>query len=1298
MEDNIDGLPPAKRKSSASCAAAAGTSSKRAKLARDGLRALRAQAPPDLAHHLPAEIWHRIFTYLPPKTLGSLLRVNKLFRGHLDPRSAGGEVNMAAPAPIARTPVVVSSMKPDAIWRASRRLFWPQMPGPLQGKSEVDMWRLCCARSCQFCGYRDTGAEAARVPDQWHRGPGAKGVVPVFPFFVTTCGNCLIERTVKELDIFLSNATPSFLVTGLPMVFMSAQMHVIAPQVLSIVTSPGKLQITKVFLPSHVEDIRHEFEAVKSLGRAAAEEWVKGLDARGKKLLVDASRWERWFLSGGVQEMRTARPTAQAGVTEITAVSSKRVAERPSNGHVSHTSLLGSSRAVNRGITQARAQHAVSSAADGPYFAKSASSQKAQGATAVPDLQSWQSGPRLAAGDAVGGPEIHRRTETERRASSVDSSGVVGAQVPNPIAKAAAEDPRALKEEAWQMPKERLVRENGKDKGPPANKAEGSRPTVLATGTAPREVTDKDWDDAQGPLRASISDLADEIICDKWDDGDRVSKKEASQFAVDVLLYVRSEFYAQVAEKAAARQAAGKKPIAEPPEGPWTQKLTLENMKWVFDMKIKQHTDRHRKELFVCNICQSPRKAFGLESVIQHYAAKHTTALSVGNVVVHWRAEWPETPIFDPEPKQKRPKAAGVSSQAPQAMAPASHALHGLPALPPAPYPPPGVVEPTTYGYEPPAFASTHTPYLSEAGLPAAPYPGLDMPAGYQPSPVLAWGQHGISHPPASTQTIARSGDGISNSGVDDGRQAVKPAALANGKNTQDHTKRLNFAAKAAHTAWKRVLSDIRDASDAEKAKQFLTYVANKYELMFEPMSLDIFMDAFMNRKWFRSARELANICCKACEAVRGVGEGPKLFGFPELLHHFKAMHDGMPHTDGSGRRLNWRDDMISPRVRSPPEERTPYTPSGGPDAASKQLQQQQNEQVKREQPGETGVAHAQREPSSSDSYEPEYDPEDISIHTKPPVQAANGRPLEEASTAHGVGDVPNLRPASAVYRTNPPPRGANGSQNRHGRAAEHYTAERPDHGPRNGAISREPMSAPPARLDEDGFEIVGSLRSRPGGEHRVSTALGVSARDVRYGSLARDAPPQGAYLIEHEYLPHHPQDAVPVRMSRPDYYAEQWHPEPSPRVAYRSPAYYPSNGEPVTYHRSYADEPRPRPVQAHPPPEAYEIVEVRDPQGDYLIRRPIRREAVPPPPPPPPLAPPAYYPRDGGGAYAERGLRQGTVLEDQRPSSHHYSQNSRGPPQQRPPSRMDLEEYDPRFPAPAPAPTVVGGGWHEPR
>lgn len=152
----------------------------------------------DRSKQLPAEIWQHIFIFLPPRSLGNLLRVNRLFHNYLDPSpvvKVPYPTSTEAPLPSRKK---LSACLPDIIWQTSRRLFWPRMPSPLKGRSELDMWRLACSRSCQFCRLKEFTDNKASLPiDQWHRGPGANGVGPVFPFFVVSCGWCLVDKGLK---------------------------------------------------------------------------------------------------------------------------------------------------------------------------------------------------------------------------------------------------------------------------------------------------------------------------------------------------------------------------------------------------------------------------------------------------------------------------------------------------------------------------------------------------------------------------------------------------------------------------------------------------------------------------------------------------------------------------------------------------------------------------------------------------------------------------------------------------------------------------------------------------------------------------------------------------------------------------------------------------------------------------------------------------------------------------------------------------------------------------------------------
>lgn len=139
---------------------------------------------------LPAEIWHNIFVFTPPRMLGSLLQVNKLFNSYLDPSSS---VNKPTIEPLSTS--VAKFLDPDSIWQASRVLFRPGMPTPLAGFSELDMWKLACQKSCQFCHTK--ASQETTLTDQWHSGPGDQGVRIIWSFAIRSCASCLLKNSVK---------------------------------------------------------------------------------------------------------------------------------------------------------------------------------------------------------------------------------------------------------------------------------------------------------------------------------------------------------------------------------------------------------------------------------------------------------------------------------------------------------------------------------------------------------------------------------------------------------------------------------------------------------------------------------------------------------------------------------------------------------------------------------------------------------------------------------------------------------------------------------------------------------------------------------------------------------------------------------------------------------------------------------------------------------------------------------------------------------------------------------------------
>jgi hypothetical protein len=95
---------------------------------------------------------------------------------------------------------------------------------------------------------------------------------------------------------------------ALPFIFLTADLHVVASTTLQQGQPPTNMQISKFFFKPHVEEIKQEFFKVKALGSGTAEEWIKGLDNRGKEKRLDLVRWERWESSGGLHRMRSEEP------------------------------------------------------------------------------------------------------------------------------------------------------------------------------------------------------------------------------------------------------------------------------------------------------------------------------------------------------------------------------------------------------------------------------------------------------------------------------------------------------------------------------------------------------------------------------------------------------------------------------------------------------------------------------------------------------------------------------------------------------------------------------------------------------------------------------------------------------------------------------------------------------------------------------------------------------------------------------------------------------------------------------
>lgn len=138
---------------------------------------------------LPDEILQHIFSFVDPISLGCLMCVKRSFRILLDPA-------MSLPQPSGQVKSL-SIRRQDLIWATSRKTFLPGFPKPMEGLTELDMWKLIRGHACQFCRKRPLPNPPALGSSPWNAGPAYNGVRSIWPFRIRTCSSCLEHRIIK---------------------------------------------------------------------------------------------------------------------------------------------------------------------------------------------------------------------------------------------------------------------------------------------------------------------------------------------------------------------------------------------------------------------------------------------------------------------------------------------------------------------------------------------------------------------------------------------------------------------------------------------------------------------------------------------------------------------------------------------------------------------------------------------------------------------------------------------------------------------------------------------------------------------------------------------------------------------------------------------------------------------------------------------------------------------------------------------------------------------------------------------
>ena len=445
-----------------------------------------------------------------------------------------------------------------------------------------------------------------------------------------------------------------------------------------------------------------------------------------------------------------------------------------------------------------------------------------------------------------------------------------------------------------------------------------------------KEAMDRDWEESQRPTRDNLSAIAEDFITQNWDRGSAVTFENSPKFAADLLTYVRHTFYASRVKEGSPRLSEQEQ--ASNGQSDIKPSLVLDDMKWVYDNKLRPLIEQFRRDVFLCSgsDCDRNTRFYGFEGIVQHYGARHTNSFSVGNVVVAWReAEWPEEPPFHPDPISVKhahhTSASGTGfnsyySGFSRAGTSTPHMPSHLPQASPGPL---------QYGgqyngpFPPPQAASSATPGFAYTQLHAPPadsysYPSLG-PAGYAPQV----GPNSYMQSPATMNPtvipapvmLPPAGQGVADT-LPNGIEDVTYS-------TSSFDKQVSIIIRTAQDVWKQT-SGIKDIPNSLRIYVLLHRIISKFHVEFnhEP-NLTHINDALSNHETPRALKHAPGLSCKACQmesrhlagTFNAKSEERKTYTVLNLLSHFRTQHLPLLQTSPSQGQLappmDWKEDMI---------------------------------------------------------------------------------------------------------------------------------------------------------------------------------------------------------------------------------------------------------------------------------------------------------------------------------------------------------------------------------------------------
>lgn len=496
-----------------------------------------------------------------------------------------------------------------------------------------------------------------------------------------------------------------------------------------------------------------------------------------------------------------------------------------------------------------------------------------------PSLQHFPRPPRNA--EDIERARQARRADIEQRCKTLEPPLDPNVLQHMETFQAALQITTPLTEPAWQVLKPRIMAQREA-----AELAEHQRQEQLAalqaslppTATdeaylkSAKELYDKDYDKAQEPLRKRLAEYATININDQIQGGLVLDKDTVPAFTVQTMLNIQQRY---LHDKRSGSLPASTKPKKNTSNSePF---LSLDNMKWVYDNSIRPLTDNHRRELFICVGCADERKPkwFAFEGLLQHYGAKHTTAFSKGNVIVHWQtSEWPDPPPFHTNPslwiKSKserkdyaRPRNAAMNVQ-----------------------------EAASASVGPGMLLSDHSLFSSLISPPPLSQSTYTKPAAYSTFADEARDQQTVFGPyPEAT---------VSQASID----------------ISEHAQVTKLACDAREM-WDG-LEGIKDLLECIRIHAIFHHAVSRFVVRFKHKpSLDVVTDALATNALVRPIKNANGLVCKVCVASLTKGltvksyytrvEHAKSYNISSLISHFKIMHQAQEHAGG----LDWTEDMM---------------------------------------------------------------------------------------------------------------------------------------------------------------------------------------------------------------------------------------------------------------------------------------------------------------------------------------------------------------------------------------------------